>query len=150
MPDHGWYYSVETTANHDGSDVVITGIALVSATAQVGLSPVHVLAGDLDDYRHRDKRRGLSHVASTILAHAAEHHEHHRHATPTTLEVHDLKPPQLLHGGAGWVDAHGDLIPANTRAGERIAYDDDGRPLGPLWIRPSVITSVGGLPPRPR
>ena len=149
VPNDGWYFSAETDANRDGTDVVITGIGLVERTAQTCLAPVNVLPGDLDDYRRPDSRRHLGHVAGQILGHAAEHHEHHRHRDAGGLVVHDMRPPVMLTRSLG-VDAFGDRIPVTPDTGGPIAHDDDGRPIGPMWIRPSHILSVGGLPVRPR
>lgn len=103
VPDRGWYFSAET-------DVVITGVALVDATAETCLSPVVVLPGAINDYRSRDARRQIDGPAGQILGRAAEHTSPYR-SRRATLELHDLRPPTML-----------------TRRGPMI--DHDGEPTG--------------------
>jgi hypothetical protein len=97
-PDHRLrFYSVETDAKRDGTDVVLTGIALVDRTAQTGVGEVTILPGQLTDYRRPDARRRLEPVLAEVLGHAA----HRGVRRGEGLQVHDLRPPSVEQLGRG-------------------------------------------------
>jgi hypothetical protein len=117
--DRRWFYSAETDSARDGSDVVLTGIGLVDATAQTGLQPVVVLPGRLTDYRLRGARHALDEVPATILGHAAEDHRPWQRDRGDTLAVHDMRE----HGQG---ERHADAPPPGAGW-----HDYDGRPCAP-------------------
>ena len=95
VPDGQWYYSAETDANRDGTDVVLTGLGLVRRTAQISLFPVTVLPGSLDDYHRAGKRSHLDHVPGIIVGHASDHHHYPwLRARGEGLTVADMNAPK--------------------------------------------------------
>jgi len=51
--DQPLYYSAETSCRPDGTDIVIEGCALTTQPAQLGLTPLMLLAGDLSSPNDR-------------------------------------------------------------------------------------------------
>lgn len=136
VPDGRWFYSAETDSNPDGSDVILTGVALVSATAQSCLEPVTLLNGNLDDFRSDHARRHISGPAREILKHATAS-EYHRD-NGGGLIVHDLDPAAIRARHATATNA--EQLPTRSVAW----VDDHGGQHGQTWITPSTVLTVGG------
>ena len=146
IPDGRRYLSAETDSDRDGADVVITGAALVDATAQTGLTPVVILPGDLDEYRAPDSRRQLDGPARDILGHAAEHHRYQYRHRATALTLRDLTPPREVAPGLRPTPTT-NRCPAR-RAASRGGTADPARPH-PRRGRPTCPPLEGAPPHSP-
>lgn len=67
LTDHEpWWYSAAVDYRSDGTDIVLTGLALTHKPAGVGLRPVELLVGELARTAHRSSWRLPTHTRERI------------------------------------------------------------------------------------
>jgi hypothetical protein len=142
---------VATRAVSIASHAALTGLSITTTPATVGAQPLEVRAGDIrrsGDRRHwpvswRTQHPQLARAVDALPANTFTAESYRCRSITREHTLTELAPGVII-------DETGERIPANTRAGGPMGYDDDGRPLGPLHIRPCQILSVGGYPVRTR
>ncbi len=137
VPMTALYWSAELA-----SDEELSGAALTPDPAEVGLTPVRMFPGGLQDQdeRRRLRLRKGDPFLSALISRAIEATRRRRRGDP--LMVRDGRRHEVKRMGPGAVLADGELVGGQQRGGP-VVRDDGGRPVGPLEYRPGRILSVG-------
>jgi hypothetical protein len=134
------FFSPELRLRSDGSDVSITGLAMVEHPATVGLAPLAGIPGDVRDVGFQVRMHNKT-PHRALLERAARAHARRRCGAELVIEDPHAATRTTKLADGYWLDSRGERIPTEARDG-RYAVDDTGRPVGPIEHWPAVPIGV--------